>query len=156
MLIYYLRKYFENISALSVADMRTTLRSGRLGNKSLRMIMRKSDCKSRSCISSRMMCVVLFNSLGTKAKMFYTGCQIKFEKEGKDIYFKTNYFLYEDCPPIKLHIKLYQFNSWCVQRPTPGKTPKTLLVCIRPTVTLDGSVYPTHGGPKQPIFHGSS
>jgi hypothetical protein len=58
-----LLKYFENISALSVADMRMTLRSGRRGNKSFKMIMRKSDWRSRSWISSRIMCVVLLSSL---------------------------------------------------------------------------------------------
>jgi len=62
------RKYLENISALSVADMRTILRSGRRGNRSLRMIIRKSDWRSRSWISSRIICVVRLSILHHEKK----------------------------------------------------------------------------------------
>ena len=52
-------KYCEKSSALRVALIRISLRSGRFCTSSFRMIIRKSDCKSRSWISSRITWVVL-------------------------------------------------------------------------------------------------
>lgn len=59
----YIPKYLEKASALSVALMRMSLRSGRFCRMSRRIMMRKSDSRSLSCISSSIIWLALFNNL---------------------------------------------------------------------------------------------
>ena len=59
----HLLKYFEKASAFRVALMSISLRSGRFCRMSRNMMMRKSDKRSLSCISSKIMWLAFFNNL---------------------------------------------------------------------------------------------
>ena len=60
-------KYFENDSASKVADISTTLNSGRFRNSALNNTNRKSVFMSRSCTSSIMTCEMP-SSVGSRIK----------------------------------------------------------------------------------------